>query len=144
MLYCGFWIMSRKNLAGRYYFGKNSWESFILARVLVIVVSTDTMGQTPKAVDEVRGPARFFYDKSTYPASYALAQEVKSPGLNIRSTSNSSLNTSTVGLFSAVSTPIFTSKSSIAFQYSSLSIFSRSTRCAFFCTAPNPECLRIL
>jgi len=48
-----------------------------LAQVLVIVVSTDTMGQTPKAVDEVRGPARFFYDKSTYPASYALAQEVK-------------------------------------------------------------------
>merc|ERR1719163_2595759 len=33
------------------------------------------MGQTPKAVDEVRGPERFFYDTSTYPASYALARE---------------------------------------------------------------------
>jgi ribosomal protein L37AE/L43A len=30
-----------------------------------------------KAEAEVRGPARFFYDKSTYPASYSLAQESK-------------------------------------------------------------------
>ena len=52
-------------------------------------------------------------------------------GLNIRRTSNSLLQTSTFGPFSAVSTPIFPRKYALIFQY-----FSTSTKCAFWYTSP--------
>ena len=68
--------------------------------------------------------------KSTDASPDGFAHAYGAPGLKIRSASNLLFHTSTSGSFSAVSTPIFASK------YSFFSIVSRSTRCAFFCTAP--------